>query len=356
MSRRENARTFDPSGVGLRNGRFIGLPFDEDESLVVFQPVPWDVTTSYGGGTATGPANILEASPQLDLYHPLLPDGWRQGLFFRKPDEGWLARSAELRVQAERYIDFLERGGQPEAETDMRAIRDRINAASLQLDEWVERRTAELLDAGKIVGVVGGEHSVSLGYLQALAQRHPSFGVLQIDAHMDLRRAYEGFIRSHASIFFNALQLPQIEKLVQVGIRDYCAAEVELVKSLDGRVRVFYDRDLQYALMRGLDFAQAAKEIVAELPQKVYISFDADGLDPALCPHTGTPVPSGLSFAQAAFLLEEVVRSGRTIIGFDLCEIAGRPHEWDGNVGARILYHLAILAIASRRKAERAKP
>ncbi len=341
-------RAFDPSGLGLRNGRFIGLPFDEDESLVVFQPVPWDVTVSYGGGTASGPANILEASSQLDLYHPLLPEAWKLGFYFRRPDEGWQARSAELRVEAERYIDFLERGGRPDADAAMRAIRDRINAASAQLDEWVEAQTGQLLARGKVVGLVGGEHSVPLGYLRALAKRHEAFGLLQIDAHMDLREAYEGFKCSHASIFFNALQLPQIEKLVQVGIRDYCEAEVELVKSQGGRVRVFYDRDLQYALMRGLDFAQAAREIVAELPQKVYISFDIDGLDPSLCPHTGTPVPSGLSFAQATYLLEEVVRSGRTIVGFDLCETAGQPHEWDGNVGARILYHMAILAVLSR--------
>ncbi len=348
MNREEKLRAFDPNGVGIRNGNFIGLPFDEEESLIVFQPVPWDVTVSYGGGTATGPANILQASTQLDLYHPVLPDAWKLGFFFRQPNDEWLATAQALRAEAERYIDFLEQGGTPDANAEMHAIRNRIETASAQLNAWVEARTSELLDAGKIVGLVGGEHSVPLGYLQALAKRHPAFGILQIDAHMDLRQAYEGFTYSHASIFYNALQLPQIEKLVQVGIRDYCEAEVALVKRSNGRIRVFYDRDLQYAAMRGLDFAQAAKEIVAELPQKVYISFDIDGLDPALCPHTGTPVPSGLSFAQATFLIEEVVRSGRTIIGFDLCETAGLPHEWDGNVGARILFHLAVMAAVSR--------
>ncbi len=349
MTREEKIRSFDPSGVGLRNGNFIGLPFDEDESLVVFQPVPWDVTVSYGGGTATGPANILAASSQLDLYHPVRPDAWKLGFHFRQPDEGWLSRAAELRSEAERYIAFLEQGGRPDADAAMRAILDRINTASAALNDWVKAQTGALLERGKIVGLVGGEHSVPLGYLQALAERHDAFGVLQIDAHMDLRRAYEGFTFSHASIFYNALQLPQIARLVQVGIRDWCEAEVAVVKAAKGRVRVFYDRDLQYAAMRGLDFAQAAQEIVAELPQKVYISFDIDGLDPSLCPHTGTPVPSGLSFAQACFLIEEVVRSGRTIIGFDLCEVAGLPHEWDGNVGARVLYHLAVMAAVSQR-------
>jgi len=182
-----------------------------------------------------------------------------------------------------------------------------------------------------------------LGYLKALAQTHESFGILQIDAHMDLREAYEGFTYSHASIFYNALKLPQVEQLVQVGIRDFCDEELNLVNNSDGRVKVFYDHDIKDSAFNGIQWDSYCEEIIDELPDKVYLSFDIDGLDPKLCPNTGTPVPGGLSFREAIYLIKKVVESGRTIIGADLCEVAGQGHSWDGNVGARILYKMAGL-------------
>jgi len=342
MSKEEKIRNFDPNGVGLNNGHFIGLPFEEEDAQLILLPVPWDVTVSYGDGTSTGPANILETSPQLDLFDPDVPNAWQMGLYFRPPDAGWLAKNKSLRLKSSTYINFLENAGQVERSPEMQAVLNEINTACTELKDWVKDQSAAILDSGKKVGIVGGEHSSPLGLLEALAERHDSFGILQIDAHMDLRKAYEGFTYSHASIFYNALQLDAIKQLTQVGIRDYCEAEVEVART-SGKVTTYYDHSLKRALFSGKTYAALVEEIVATLPQKVYLSFDIDGLRPQLCPNTGTPVPGGLDFEEAIYLIHSVKASGREIIGFDLCEVAGQGCEWDGNVGARVLYRVSNL-------------
>ncbi len=343
MSKADKIARFDPSGVGLKNGNFIGLPFDEEDADIVLLPVPWDVTVSFSAGTSGGPQNILDCSPQLDLFDADVPDAWKRGIYMRKPSEYWLKRNKELRYSAKTYIEFLEKGGRLQDSVRMEAVLSIINESSEKLNEWVYEKTRELIRNGKKVGLVGGEHSVPLGYLKALAEHHSNFGILQIDAHQDLRKAYEGFTFSHASIFYNALQIKEIEKLVQVGIRDFCEEESILTKSSGGRVQVFYDQKIKESLFCGDTFQKIAEYIISDLPDKVYISFDIDGLAPELCPNTGTPVPGGLSYWEAVYLIKMVVESGRDIIGFDLCEVAGKGHEWDGNVGARVLYKLCNL-------------
>jgi agmatinase len=349
MTKQEKISSFDPSGVGLKNGHFIGLPFDENDADTVLLPVPWDVTVSYADGTATAGQNILEASTQLDLYDPDVPEAWKMGIYMRHLDLIWLNRSKELRPLAEQYIDFLEEGGNLTEDPQMKAILDEINNACLDLKSWVYQETKSQLQKGKRVGIVGGEHSVPLGYLEALAEHHSNFGILQIDAHQDLRDAYEGFTYSHASIFFNVLKIKQVERLVQVGIRDFCEAEMDIVHASNSRVQVWTDQRIREAAFEGSSFQQTCERIIADLPQQVYISFDIDGLEPGLCPNTGTPVPGGLTFNEAVYLLKSVVKSGRQIIGFDLCEVGGLDNEWDGNVGARVLYKLCNLMGASWR-------
>ena len=140
-------------------------------------------------------------------------------------------------------------------------------------------------------GGVGGDHSVPLGLMRVMAERYPGVGVLHIDAHADLRKAYEGFTYSHASIMYNALQeAPGIGALVQVGIRDFCDEELETARA-DKRVVQFPDHELAAAGFAGETWQQVCNRIVETLPKQVYVSFDIDGLSPGNCPHTGTPVP-----------------------------------------------------------------
>jgi agmatinase len=220
------------------------------------------------------------------------------------------------------------------------------------MNAWVYDQVRRRLEEGKLVGVVGGDHSVPFGAIRAVAERHPGLGILHVDAHADLRRAYEGFRWSHASIMHNVLGLPPVSRIVQVGIRDYSDEEDETIRANPDRVRTHFDADLRRALFDGESFSRVAGRVVADLPRQVYLSFDIDGLDPALCPHTGTPVLGGLSFAEVSALLRTLVESGRRIVGFDLNEVAPDPDggsEWDGNVGARILYKLIGFALRSRR-------
>ena len=258
-----------------------------------------------------------------------------------------LARSARLRQEALRVMSHLEGGGSPESELMQRRLR-RINEASAELNDYVYGEAKRWLDAGKKVGVVGGDHSVPLGLIRAVAGRYPGVGILHVDAHADLREAYEGFTYSHASIMYNALhEAPGVGALVQVGIRDFCDEELEVARA-DERVVQFTDYELAAAQFEGETWRTVCDRIVAALPRQVYVSFDIDGLSPDNCPHTGTPVPGGLSFREAVYLLAAVVESGREIVGFDLCEVGpSRDGEWDANVGARVLYKLCNLTLKS---------
>ncbi len=328
---------FNSSGVGLCNGNFIGLPFTEETAKVVGISVPWDVTVSYIDGTANASENILKASVQLDLFQEEIPDAWKLGFCIKPPLLEWKTSNKSLREKAKQYIHFLESGGDLKQNIAMQFILKEINQGCYLLYKQVYNTSRLLINKGKLPIIVGGEHSTPLGLIEALHEKHPTMGILQIDAHMDLRKSYEDFTYSHASIFYNVLQKKLTSKLVQVGIRDYCDEEVTFAK--ENNVSVFYDVDLKSNAYLGKNWHEQCLEIIACLPQEVYVSFDIDGLSPHLCPNTGTPVPGGLEYTEAYYLIKQVVKSGRRIIGFDLCEVAGN-NEWDGNVGARILYYL----------------
>ncbi len=329
---------FNPNGVGLDNGNFMGLPFTEADAKIVVISVPWDVTVSYADGTATAPENILKASLQLDMFQPEIKDAWKLGIFMRQPDFSWKTLNQQLRSKSQKYIDFLEAGGLPEQNPEMLSIVNEINAACEKLNHEVYAVCNHVAQQNKIPVLVGGEHSSPLGLLRALNEKYKKFGVLHIDAHMDLRSSYEGFKYSHASVFNNAITQGYINKLVQVGIRDFCEEEQNFAEKHG--VILFYDDTLKANNFNGITWAEQCHKIIDQLPEDVYVSFDIDGLNPHLCPNTGTPVPGGLEFAEAIYLIKELVQSGRKIIGFDLCEVGGIESEWDGNVGARILYNL----------------
>jgi agmatinase len=217
-----------------------------------------------------------------------------------------------------------------------------VNGNSEHINEVVRRQTASVYESGKLPVVLGGDHSVPLGAFQATADHFGDFGILHFDAHADLRDSYLGFTYSHASIMFNALKIPELTKIVQVGIRDFGKAEMEIIKT-DSRLMTFFDRDIQEALLQGASFSDIVEKVVESLPKRIWISFDIDGLDPSLCPNTGTPVVGGLSFSQADAIIKAVSRAGIKIVGLDLNEVAPDPegkNEWDANVGMRLLYRM----------------
>lgn len=334
MSKADKIKNYNPSGVGVDNGNVFGLPFNFDESDIVILPVPWEVTTSFGDGTSKGPKAILEASPQLDLFHFDFPDAWKQGIFMLSISKEIAEKNKIFKNKAKEIIMLQEKG---KSIDELRKQIDEVNAASTELNKWVFEQTTTLLNSGKKVILLGGDHSTPLGYINALAQKHKSFGILQIDAHADLRNAYEGFEFSHASVMFNALKNSAVESLSQVAIRDICEEEVTLIRN-NQKIHCFYDEVLKREQFDGKTWNQQLKNIIATLPQKVYISFDIDCLDPKLCPNTGTPVAGGLEFLQAIEIIRQVKLAGKEIIGCDLNEVGNDP--WDANVGARVLYQM----------------
>ena len=184
--------------------------------------------------------------------------------------------------------------------------------------------------------------------MEKSSKKYKNFGILQIDAHCDLRKAYEGFIYSHASIMYNALEeIPQIQRLVQIGVRDYCEEEWQYISNSNHRIITYFDKEIKERQYEGQTWKKLSEEIISHLPEKVFISFDIDGLDPKLCPNTGTPVQGGFETEQVFYLLKCILQSGRKIIGFDLSETGVSETDWDANVSARVLFKLCNLMVAS---------
>lgn len=339
MSQHTATSDFDPNAMATLDGIF-GLPFSTETAAQIILPVAWEATVSYRTGTASAPEAVLQASKQVDLYDPFVEDAWKVGIAMHEDMESLSKLNAQTRSKAERYLQVLAENGTDDV------LLEEINSDCEKMNDWVRKNARQYLDSGKLVCVLGGDHSAPLGLIEELG-RNQTFGILHIDAHADLRDAYEGFRYSHASIMFNVMQVKNVSKLVQVGIRDYCDDEVSLVKNSAGRIVMHTDRALKSRAFCGESWHAICQSIINDLPQNVYLSFDIDGLDPKLCPNTGTPVPGGLEFEQSLFLVHEVLRSGRKLIGFDICEVAPGNDEWDASVGARLLYNFANLVAAS---------
>ena len=353
---------FNINDIGIPNGRFFGMPYPNSECSVVLIPVPWDATVSYSDGTAKGPEAVIDASIQVDLYDECIKGGENVKI---GTDESTIEVEGQLAL-VEDYIDYLNTLSRAQAKkiiarlekgkpltTKLQEAQKAVNQASAVVNELVEATCKKYYAQKKIPGVVGGEHSVAFGAIKAASEslkKGEKLGVLQIDAHADLRKAYEGFEFSHASIMRNVLEkISGVTSLVQVGIRDFCSDEASYA-SKNKKITFLSDTSISKKLFSGGTWNAICKEVSAALPPKVYISFDIDGLDPSLCPHTGTPVPGGLTWNQALYLLR-VIGKEHTIVGFDLNEVApgeDPKDEWDANVGARLLHKLSV--IASPRK------
>lgn len=280
------------------------------ESLIYLLGVPWEGSVSFRRGTAAAPALIQSVSSQIDYYDP----------------DCLALQKAPL------YWEILSMPSE-----DLPALYE--SAVYKPVKAWV----AEVLSLNRPFGLIGGDHSIPLAAHEVLSQRYPGYGVLHIDAHADLRPIYEGNPYSHATILYQLSRLPQISRLVAVGVRDWSPEEVQYARSLYPRLQVYEMRRLARAAFQGRLWTETASEIVSLLPAQVYVSIDVDALEVGYVPHTGTPVPGGFSYENLCFILETIVRSGRQIIAFDICETGG--HELDAIVTVHLLYRLCGLVL-----------
>jgi len=341
-------RLFDPNAASPADSGVFGLSDTPEDAGVVLIPVPWDVTTSYRPGTANGPQAILEASRQVDLFDIETGRPYEAKIALLDESEEIRAWNRDTRIDAEAII---AEGGRVDPGSPLAERLAKVNAMSRRVNDSVYETARTWIARKKIVGLVGGDHSTPYGTIRAHAEAYPGLGILHVDAHADLRHAYEGFEYSHASIMECVTrEIPGVARLVQVGIRDFCEDEHDRIAASNGKIRTYYDVDLAASRRRGQIDDHFAR-LVRDLPDEVYVSFDIDGLDPVLCPNTGTPVPGGLAFHEVSALLRAVVEAKKRIVGFDLNEVAPSPNsadEWDGNVGARILYKMIGWTLRSR--------
>lgn len=284
---------------------FLGLPPTERDPAkcrVAILPVPYEATCSYGSGTRNGPDAILKASYQVELYDPELD-----------------CEPASIGVCT---LEPLEQ----------------VSTGPAEMAAAIQAAVEAILDAGKVPLLLGGEHSVSVGAVRAVAARERLGSILVIDAHADLRDSYQGSPYSHASAGkrFSELGRP----MVQVGIRNISADEMHWYRNQQ-QVRIFWDHELA-----GRNDAEWIAEVVESLQSPVYLSLDLDGLDPAIMPATGTPEPGGLSWRQASRLIR-AVGERHTISGADVVELEPIPgnHAPDF-LAARLVFRL-LAAIGS---------
>jgi agmatinase len=271
----------------VTSDNFLGLPepfstFDAAGAIVL--PIPFEATVTYGRGTANGPAAILEASKQVELYD----------------------REHDAEPALEYGVHTLSALELPADPAD----------AVGQIAEAVARPAG----FGKLVVALGGEHTVSVGVNRGLLSAvEGPLTVVQIDAHSDLRAEYEGSSYSHACVARRMLDDPRVEQVVQLGVRSVCVEEVAFCRANPRRVRTWYAEQVQTG--------EWCAELVARLAsRKAHLTIDVDGLDPAIVPATGTPEPGGLTWAQAL----DIVRTAAScteIVGIDCVELAPSPGQ-----------------------------
>lgn len=238
--------TFNPNAASTEDAGIFGLPFDAEQAKIIIIPVEWELTTSYGKGAANGPEAVKEASMQVDLHHHDYPDLWKKGIWMDKFPADLRELHDSLIPLSEQIIQAAETGELASNPAKFRPFYEQIEAATLQKNTWLKTRISHWKSRGKVVGLLGGDHSIPLAYHEYLAEQKLDYGLVTIDAHLDLRKAYEGFEYSHASIFYNVInRFNNVRKLVQVGIRDYCHEEADFAKLKQERISVYFDREIR---------------------------------------------------------------------------------------------------------------
>jgi agmatinase len=252
-----------------------------ESSTVVIVQAPYEHTVSYGGGAELGPAGILESSGYVEFYD----DEFDNELCF------------EIGIATLEPINF-------DGATDQDAL------------DLIYNQNKVLLDMGKFVITLGGEHTISTAPIKAHFEKYPNMSILHFDAHSDLRDSYQDSKYSHASFMARVAEFFPTERITQVGIRAQCIEEANFIK--ENKVNTLYASAIRRGL-HGTDWQQTA---VDSLNEEVYITFDVDYFDPSIMPSTGTPEPDGFLYNETLDLFRKLVKSGKKIIGFDCVELA----------------------------------
>jgi agmatinase len=336
---------FDPNGAAEADSGIFGFNYSEEDSNLVVLPVPWEATCSYRDGCSEAPSLVIDASKFVELFDLELGNFYEYGIFGKEIDNTLLELSQSTAALVRNLIAELE-GSKP---GDNKTIQQ-INANCSIMRQFVYDQVLKTIGQGKISGVLGGDHSVAQGSIEAHLKKYPDMGVLQIDAHSDLRDSFEGLAYSHASVMYNVMNQTNLTQLVQVGVRGYCEEEHNRVINSEGKIKPFFDTEINRRISMGDPWNAICLEIVESLPDEIYLSFDIDGLEQSNCPNTGTPVPGGLSYNQALHLLETISKAGKKIIGFDLVEVScdeKGAESWDAIMAAHLLYKLCGYSLTS---------
>lgn len=332
----------------------FGVKTTFDEADLILIPVPWEVTSSYGKGTSTGPELIRKASSQLDFFNSDFNCSYNHKIHFENTDT--LIKS--LNKTAGSWANEIQKNWKEDKVLNKRekVLSEKVNQACQSVLDWIYEQSSKVFQADKISALVGGEHSISEGLIRLIGEKYKEkYGILHIDAHADLRVSYQGFKYSHASVMHNVLNLAfPPKKLIQIGVRDFCEQEYRQIKK-NSRIECFFDKEIFSRLFSGENWSDICKQIIEQLPFHIYISLDVDGLSWNYAPGTGTPVPGGLSFRQVLHLFSEIKRQKKKLIAFDLVETSAGTKsnafsEWNGNVSARLIYYLSGLALSAKNK------
>ncbi len=339
---REKFKKFNPSDQAMP-GKIFGMPHSKDDAMMHVFPINSAITVSGTEGAENGPDGLLEGSACIELFNKnYRRDAYLPGMYLLEKDNA----IGDLHKKGRNI--FLEL-----IKTDLEIARtfdaDKVNEFCELLNSRVENWIKKSLDDGHIVAAIGGCHGSIYGAVAAHAKKYKDFTLLMIDAHLDLRKAYEGVTYSHASVMWNILNnIPEVKHLVCVGIRSYGLDEYDFVRDNRNRVSVYYADDMQESQdKKSASWRDICQIIVNSIPtEDVYLSFDHDGFEVHLCSSTGTPVPGGLSMWQAKVLIETIAREKR-IIGFDLNEMVPNT-QVDRNSAAEIFYHMYYWTMVSR--------
>ena len=193
---------FNPNAQAAKDSGIFGLPYTPAEAQLVLLPIPWEATTSYGGGTSQGPQAIFKASKQVDLFDLELGNFFEEGIAMLSESTQLHQWNTQARHAAQQVI---EAGVERALSWEIRQALAEVNRYSEKVNDFIYAEKKKLLTAHKIVGLVGGDHSCAFGIIQAHVEKYPEMSVLHVDAHADMRHAYEGFEHSHASVMYNLL-------------------------------------------------------------------------------------------------------------------------------------------------------